>query len=440
MRFNKIIAAFFYLLLSVSVVAQKNINYPDIDKKTYSQYLSGDWKELIKTGKHSLKNDIDFYYLQVRMGIAYYELKKYQKAILFFENARKLNTKDDLIAEYLYYSYLFSGRSSDARKLTKELSLKLKAKIGIKVNPIFSAINIGFRTENFENYKIEPSLSDLLQQNVKKDYSYFAFGAEHLIKNNQKLSWGYSKVTVNTTMFDIGDSNEQTDDDWLIKQNQFYFSYQNQLQYGLNLVFAANFLNIVSSGGTISSGTPGAGPGGFNNTTASYVSNNIIGYFGLQKNISNFKIGINASVSNLYEDFQFQPGIDFTWYPLANTNLYLSTNASYKIENKNNQWENEPVIKQAIGFRLLPVYFEPSITFGNISNYTESNAFIVNNDNDVIKNRFELLAYAYLFKSKLNLFIKYQNYSKTNTYMLNEVEHEINYKNQTITGGIKWNF
>jgi len=441
MKINKIVVILYFLLISINTTAQEVINYTDIDKKTYSQYLKGDWKELIKTGKTSLKNDIDFYYLQVRMGIAYYELKKYRQAISYFEKAQKLNSENELVTEYLYYSYLFSGRTGDARKLIKNLSENLKTKIGVKANPIISAIIIDLRTENFENYKVGTALNELLQQNVKKDYLYFSFGVEHLIKNNRKIFWSFSRVNINNSIFDISELNEQVEYDGEVNQNQFYYSYHNQLKYGLNLVLAANLLNIVSTGSSLtSSGGPGSGPGGINSTSTRYVSNEIVGYLGLRKDLSNFQIGLNASVSNLNKDFQIQPGIDFTFYPFANTNLYLSTNANYQLENANNQWEKEPVIKQSIGFRLLTVYFEPSITLGNIANFAENNAFIVNNDYDVIKNRFEFLVYGYFFKNKLNLFFKYQNYNKTNTYLLNDINHEISYQNQTLTGGIKWNF
>ncbi|RLD69184.1 MAG: hypothetical protein DRI95_00765, partial [Bacteroidetes bacterium] len=244
--------------------------------------------------------------------------------------------------------------------------------------------------------------------------------------------------------YDIGDLNEQIDDDLDVSQNQFYYSYHNQLKYGLNLVLAANLVNIVSTGSILvpSGGWGGGwgGSGGMVSADTRYATNEIVGYFALRKDFSNFQIGLNTSISNLDKDIQIQPGIDFTYYPFANTNLYLTTNASYKFENINNTWQDEFIIKQALGFRLLTIYFEPSMTYGNIINFTESNAFIINNDNDIIKDRYEFLVYGYFFKSRLNLYVKYQNYIKTNTYLLNGVSNEVNYQNQTLTGGIKWNF
>jgi len=438
-QIKKIVILNIFLILTIGVISQESESYKEVDSETYSLYLQSNWKELIKLGKTSLKQDITFYYLQVRMGIAYYELKKYRKAIPYFEKSRKLNRKNELVNEYLYYSYLFSGRSNDARKLTKELSSELKTKIGIKINPIFSSISFDLRAEEFEEYKAEPATGDLLQQDVRTDYSYFSFGAEHLIKNNRKISWSYSRINIGATIFDIGDLNEQVDNDRKIDQNQFYYSYQNQLKYGLSMTLAANLINIGSTGSEL---IPvwGRGGGGMISTTTRYATNELIGYFALRKDFSNFKIGLNSSISNLDKNFQIQPGIDFIYYPFANTNIYLSTKANYLMENANNQWRNEPIIKQAVGFRLFSFYFEPSITYGSIINFIENDAFIVNNDNDIISDRYEFLVYGSFFKSRLNLFAKYQNYNKTNTYLLNSIEHQNIYNNQTITGGIKWNF
>ncbi len=441
MEIKKTILIFFMLTLSIQVVAQKTINYPTIDRITYSQYMKGSWKELIKTGKTALKNDVDFYYLQVRMGIAYYELKKYRKAIPYFEKSRKSNRTNELVNEYLYYSYLFSGRENDARKLTKELSAELKTKLGVKVNPIISAISLDFRTENFDDYQAKNITGGLLEQDVRNDYSYFSFGINHLIKNNQKFSWSYSRINIGTTVFDIDDLNDQVADNIDLDQNEFYFNYQNQLNYGLNLMIAANILNIGSTSSvTVASGGPGQGGGGMVTIDTRLATTEVVGFLALRKDLANVKIGLNTSISNIDNNMQIQPGIDFTWYPLSNTNIYLATNASYRLEKTNNQWNNEPIIKQAIGFRLLSFYFEPSITYGNIINYTEQNAFIINNDNDVISDRYEFLVYGSLVENRLNLFVKYQNYFKTNTYLLNGESNEISYQNQTITGGIKWSF
>ncbi len=425
----------FFLFLSFSLPAQQKLSYTQVDVKTYNQYLAGNWKELIKTGNEYLKTGENFYYLQVRMGIAYYELKKYRKAIPYLQKAYNVNRKNDLVNEYLYYAYLFSGRLMDAQKVSEKFNVKLKEKLGLDYEPAIDALTFDMRFENNDDYFAGTS-QGLLQQDVRTAYSYFALGIEHVYGGNKRIYWNYSRVNKNTNIFDIGDSNDQISDNREVAQNQFYFSYYNQVKYGFNFSFAVNLLNIVSTGSEI---VPSGGWGmqGQSTINTRYATNQFIGFLGLHKDFSNFKIGLNASISNLDKNFQFQPGIDFVCYPLSNTNLYLSAIADYKIDNT---LDNSLVIKSAMGLRLLGVYFEPSYTFGDIINYTEKDAFIINNDDDVISERFEFLSYTYLFKGRLNIFFKYQQYTKTNSYKINEINQEINYQNKSYTGGIKWNF
>ncbi len=437
--FIKIGVLYFLLSLQFSTLAQQKLSYIQTDIITYNQYLKGNWRELIKTGKEYLNYGEDFYYLQIRMGIAYYELKKYRKAIPYLQKAYKANRKNNVVNEYLYYAYIFSGRPMDAQKVSERFNVQLKEKLGLDYDPAIDALTFDMRFENNDDYFAGSPSGEILQQDVRTDYSYFALGVEHIYGGNKRIYWNYSKVKKSTDIYDIGDSNEQISDDRDVAQNQFYFSFYSQIKYGFNFSFAVNILNIVSTGSEIVPSGGWGRPGQMELTTR-YASNEIIGFFAFHKDFSNFKFGLNTSISNLDKNFQFQPGIDFIWYPFANTNLYLSVNADYKLESVDGTMENTAIIKPSMGIKLLNIYFEPSYILGDIINYTEKDAFIINNDDDVISDRFELLTYTYLFKGRLNLFFKYQQYTKTNTYGLDGVEHEINYQNKSYTGGIKWNF
>ena len=98
------------------VKAQETLNFPKVDKETYAYFLNGQWKELIETGKKAKQAGIDFYYLQIRMGIAHYNLKKYRQAIPYLEKALEQSPDDEFTKEYLYFAYLFSGQSMAATR------------------------------------------------------------------------------------------------------------------------------------------------------------------------------------------------------------------------------------------------------------------------------------------------------------------------------------
>ncbi len=416
------------ITINITVEAQNTINTLTVDKITYEQYLAGNWKGLIQTGKVALKHDIDFYYLQIRMGIAYYNLKKYRLAVKYLAKARKADRKNDLLNEYLYYAYLNSGRVMDAEKLKEDFYLPLKRKLHIDHDPTFDALTFDVRFENNEDYHAKVDSTDFLTQSVRKGYSYFSLGAEHLSGAN-KIYYNYGRIKKEVDLYytDSLESGffEQKYDAAQTIQNQFYFSYSNQIKYGLNFTSAFNWIYVTTRYDSL-----------FYKTNAHYVA----AFFSLYKDFTHFKGGTYVSIANLEKYLQIQPGIDLTWYPLANTNLYFMLNTGYQYENIDTLHQNRFILKSGIGFRVKNVYLEPSYTYGDIKNYIEGSGFIINNDNDVIKDRFELLTYGFFLKGKLNLFFKYQHYNKKNTYWINEIEKNITYKNNTYTMGITWRF
>ena len=117
------------LLMLMAVSAQQKWNYPEIDKKSYELYQQRKWHELIDYAAESRKHGIDFFYLQARTGIAYYNLEKYRKASHYFLEAWKNDQSFDWLQEYLYYSLVFGGRSTEAMKLANDFSPAIKQKI-----------------------------------------------------------------------------------------------------------------------------------------------------------------------------------------------------------------------------------------------------------------------------------------------------------------------
>ncbi|MCD4791881.1 MAG: tetratricopeptide repeat protein [Bacteroidales bacterium] len=439
MRINYIIILILFFS-SFSAIAQETINYPAIDKKTYEQYLSKDWKALIKTGKQSLKNNINFYYLQVRMGIAYYELKRYPKAVKYFENAFTQNKNDELIQEYLYFSYVFSGRYEDARVLTGKFKRQLKEKLNISAeHPFISAFYLETKHDISDDYKYIPQIFETVSQKVVSDQSYYNASLEHLIGGKISIFHGYSNV---------GIKNLITDDDIdlppvyeeNIAQNEYYFSLKAQIAKGTSLSGGFHFLHTkynASDPNPVSAGRWGS----TSYTLYKFSENSFVASLNLSKQFSILKITAGASVANLNLNFQFQPELSLRLYPFGNLKIYSDSKFAYLIENAGSIQNLNPIFKQSIGINFLKYsWFEPAVTIGNMVNYTSYNAFIVNNDVDIIKQKYEALLNFGLAKGRFNLFFKYQYNIKENTFEINGVDNQKEYVNQSITGGIKWYF
>lgn len=115
-------------------MSQDAVNFNDIDLQTYGFASFSEWDSVIHYGKLGLANNIDYFYLRLRMGEAYYYKQKYAAAIKHFETALKSNSGDASTQEFLYYSYLFSGRESDARNLGYKMSDEIKKDVHLKKN------------------------------------------------------------------------------------------------------------------------------------------------------------------------------------------------------------------------------------------------------------------------------------------------------------------
>ncbi|MBN2758796.1 MAG: hypothetical protein JXR51_16640 [Bacteroidales bacterium] len=428
-----IIVGFFIL----SVKSQETVNYPEINIKTYDQYLKSEWKDLIKTGKISLKNDIDFYYLQVRMGIAYYELKKYRQAINYFENARDQNPNDELIKEYLYYSYLFSGRIEDARKFTSVLSVNLKEKIGIKQNPIFSSIYIETKFDNWKDYTAETNTGDILKQDIRTDFSYYSVNFENLIQNDKRIYWGYTGINILNNSF-VVEENSAYNFNRSVKQSQLYFKFSKQAKYGLKFNLAFNTalifsdeLTTVQTKGAWSSSSVGI---------QKVTTGAFIGFLSFEKDFSLLKFELSNSLSAINGQFQIQPGLSMYFYPFGNNNFYTLSSINNQFDFSSNGTISQLVVNQSIGLKIYKIFIEPAISFGNFKNYVSNHAFVIYNDLDVIKDMKSVKIYGYLFNYKLTLFAKYEDYIKINEYKINDLDFKKEYSYNAIIGGIKWNF
>ena len=107
---------FVFAVLSFGGLAQQKLSYTDVDKRSYELFLEKDWNELIRLSKESVGQGINFFYLQARTGIAYYNLKKYRTAADWFLMAWENDKSFEWLQEYLYYSLLLGGRAGEAEK------------------------------------------------------------------------------------------------------------------------------------------------------------------------------------------------------------------------------------------------------------------------------------------------------------------------------------
>ncbi len=359
----------------------QNTNFIQNNNETYQKYLAGDWEGLIKAGKEAHRNHLDYYYLNVRMGVAYFKLGKYQKAIKYFEKARRTNPNDDFVLDYLYYAYLYSGNEEYSLSVYRELPENLKANKHIPYSKLkdldfyFSYnTNTDFSTLSSENYKTTSNseVKVILDKNTFKIHTGLNFQLSKNIFLYQ--SFGYRR---NKYLYIEQNS-----------QNSYYNLSLNELRYygklnfllGRRWIFSANYNLIAGSYQTI------------NQTNYSYR--------GRQNNSSeiipniylNFSAGF--SISKQWNYFSLQPHIELfpyngvnlytggklTIYPFANSDFYISSDLYYNIFS----YYNNPIFVNEIGLRIWKLYFIGTYYFGEMKNFIEDDGNFIYNINQSI--------------------------------------------------------
>ncbi len=435
---KKLFLNLLFILSVTFLFSQEEINVPSADAKTYNQYLAKDWKGLINTGKKYLKSGIDFYYLQMRMGIAYYELHKYALAVKYFENTYSKSPDNELVQEYLYYSYLFSGRFGDAKLLGASFSRKIKEKLNIESEyPFIRALYFSTIQYINEDYKENLPLEDNLNQITALNESWYNISFEHAAGRRLTFFHGYSHLKITNNIRDI-DPDLPPEYIENINQNEYYFSAKYHASKGFNISGGIHYLNTSYFA---PNQTETWGRRQTNTALYYYSENAFAGSLNLSKSFSIFKTSFETSISDLNNKLQIQPSLSIRIYPFGNNNFYSETTGFYLSEKDGTLFSYHPVFKQSFGVRFLKYSFiSPSVTYGDLQNFTQYNTFLTNNDLDKITLRFENYLNIGLAKGRFNMFISYQYNVKENTFEVNAIEQTKSYINQTITGGIKWYF
>jgi tetratricopeptide (TPR) repeat protein len=181
---------FIFSLFFLKSYSQDTIDAAEIETKTLEFYTNKNWNSLISLGNEGLKNGNDYFYLRMRIGIAYYEQKNYCLALVHFKKAIDFNATDDLANEYLYYRYTFIGKEEEARKLSSTFSSKLKEKLGLNNTPIIDFITVsgGSKIAN-------SSFSDSNNGIYFEQANFFELAMKHYIKNKFSLFHAFNTVS-----------------------------------------------------------------------------------------------------------------------------------------------------------------------------------------------------------------------------------------------------
>lgn len=463
----KILVKYFILILFAGFTALMPVRGQQSDFRvteslTYRYYLEKNWDSVIYAGKMGLKNNIDYFYLRIRMGIAFYEKGKISKAIHHLNNAYRFNSSDTTTMEYLYFSYLKYNRllyqNFIASKMPSSARKRILGQTPLHTNGFY------FSGGYFFDGKVDPAALNIKgRENIYGEIDYplsaFVFGLNYRhYFGGIALNAAYQYFpSSRSKQFAIGPGFIQRKYD--IAEHHFYLNTEVSMKNSLTIVpaFQYQYLAFTSPSAVWDSVSLI-----YHFPETEYVYNNVTGSLGLYKDVDVFSLGISGSYSRIYENNAVQAGLLFTWFPFGNMKFYSTSSAAYMFfpgrggsgqgkgkgmgnENQDMNKKDTPhaVFKQTIGGKIAgKLWLEGSVAFNGLRYFNEANAFVVYNAPEQI--RYLLSANAvYEISPSLELMLGYQ-FARKEYYGLHYINTK-SYQNdqylinsQSIFGGITW--
>ena len=439
----------FLFMLNCALSAQDAPDFKKVDAETYRFYTEKNWDSLIEMGESAIKQGIDYYYLRMRIGIAWYEKSNYVKSSRHFIKALDFNNREPVALEYLYYSYLFTGRIHQANLLSKEFSPLLKEKTGIRPRPV-DELNINFfynhsGTEDMVSSSSEYFSTDIPgYQIVTQYFSNFNFSLRHKLGPRFTLLHSYTYLNkVNLYHFYNG-SITVRNPDFMVKQHQYYISVNTAFKKGWGISPTFHFINTgypyLSS---VIQGGQGRPP------TAQYIDQNessLLAGLMVTKLLGPVDLRIYGHGSNLNNRNQLQGAAGLTYYPFGNLDVYVGGDFVLLAQNGDSNKVINPIGCGLIGFSIArKVWFEISTSVGEMNNYAERNGYLIYNSADILRQKYDLNI-AVPLSDKGSLIYAGVRYSSYSSYLTSLIEpelkdlNELSYNSLSFYGGILWKF
>ncbi len=367
---RRIIIILVILISSYNLFAQKIRNFSWYNKFTYGLYEKKDWNKLIKEGHLAIKAGYDFYYLRMRIGIAYYELKEYKLAISEFEHALKFNEADPLTVEYLYYSYKLSGRVLDANlvyiKYKKQVqSRKISSPIGF-LKSIYTELGLKM---------ISPSTPDY------GALKYAHIGIEHQLGSRLNIYHGYARIGQNQyeTSNTKGFRNFPAETKYI--QNEYYLKATLPVIKGVQLMGTLHTQSVIDS----------------------VEYSNIAFLGGINTSIKLLDLFASFGTARIDDVTNTQFSIGTTIYTQKNQNVYFKSILTYHLDDST---ENI-IFYQKAGLRTgVNTWFEFHGSFGNMKNVQEEDGFYLYNVTNNLDMKLGVTS-IFLLNKNTKLFIGY---------------------------------
>ena len=450
---RSLIISLIFILTSTSAFAQDQ-KYSQKEKTiydslTYYYYNTGIWDSVIDIGKESIYKGYDFYYLRMRMGLAYDYQGNFRLAERQYNKALDFSKNDVNAAYYQYYAAYSGGRKNVAyyyySKYNTFQKLKVleveKSKAGNVViipEPMALAkiktkglskidFSYGYSFTGNEN-----KLSSFFTQQMGILYSegiirntqqYFHLGLSGNMTNNIEWQVAYSRNTINGYNLVQPQNNEYFTRDASIKQNDFYAKLAFFSADGWNIELSGQLLKYDNKFTDVWVDSMAYSlPTGndtilleklyFKEQRIKFEDADYVLGIALNKKISLVDFSLFASYASIVDQNPFQIGGELTILPKGNYSLYLTNRLFYY----HDDLSDRAVYKVIAGVSLTKkLFFEGAATFGDLQYTNEPHTSIVYNWSEKTSFKGDLTL-IYRLNNDINLSLTYMIYQKRAQY------------------------
>jgi tetratricopeptide (TPR) repeat protein len=375
-----------FLFISLPFYAQQSYNFSSVDSLSYNYYINGNWEKLFEISKVAELNNINFKFLQQRVGYAYFLKGDYFSAQFHYEKALKFDEYDVDTRTYLYYCGLYTTNIANARFHANKLPLKKKEAIHFKPFVLVNMLDFEY------NYKANNS-------GTRSNPNYLRAGIGSSLSSRFNLYQSMSTYS-------------QDIDTYSVKQNEYFalMSWATTPHIVINAAYHYIDAQIDS---------------------AIYTSNFIgnLGFIKLSSTFNRFDIGLSGSLLNNYSGYTSQIGLQAGVQLPGKANIYLQSSL-YSLTDSTN---NRLVFSQSIGgYVLKKLWLKGIVTIGNLKNYSDNNGLYVYNSVDPTTFRTAASTF-WMVSPHITLFGNY-------TYDIKHINDlNINYNQHSFSTGIIWN-
>jgi hypothetical protein len=352
-----------FSLLAFSTMISGQYDFKTLDQKTNEFFMNGDYKNLKKTADVMYSGGMDYYYLRIRLGRTAFKKEYYSAAKENFEKAIQFNSLDTMSMEYIYYSYLLSGRNIDANFYLLNIPENRKNYFLRNVQkPLPLSVFTGASLVGFDY--LTYSKNKLYYEAIKNWFT-FNVGIEGYFIDRLKGTFMYTNFRKTGRMYSAVDS---TGKDFNFTQNQFYGKLSCFLFPGWEF---SGFGHLAFYIENVPYGRPP-----FENSLTTLKTDYVAG-IGISKSGWKVRTGVNFSFSNFGNSSQLRGEGYLTFLPYGNLNLYSVTGGMYQYDK---DWGGTSQVNESVGFKVAgSLWLETGITIGNSFLYARDQGYYINN-------------------------------------------------------------